>query len=104
MHHQLLLMAILVIIPLGCAVSPNTETGTWGDQGDGTYRNPILNADYPDVDIERVGETLETLNQVARQRVALKFPRFTFRSNFGLAQTLVDMGNSAIELGIVNTP
>jgi beta-xylosidase len=27
----------------------------WGDQGDGTYRNPILNADYPDVDIEKVG-------------------------------------------------
>ena len=26
------------------------QTGTWGDQGDGTYRNPILNADYPDVD------------------------------------------------------
>jgi beta-xylosidase len=29
----------------------------WGDQGDGTYRNPILNADYPDVDIEQVGDT-----------------------------------------------
>ena len=26
--------------------------GTWGDQGNGTFRNPILNADYPDVDIE----------------------------------------------------
>lgn len=33
------------------------RTGSWGDQGDGTYRNPILNADYPDVDIERVGDT-----------------------------------------------
>ncbi len=31
--------------------------GTWGDQGDGTYRNPILNADYPDVDVERLGDT-----------------------------------------------
>jgi beta-xylosidase len=29
---------------------------SWGDQGDGTYRNPVLNADYPDVDIERVGD------------------------------------------------
>jgi beta-xylosidase len=33
------------------------ETGSWGDQGDGTYRNPILNADYPDVDVEQVGYT-----------------------------------------------
>lgn len=31
--------------------------GSWGDQGDGTYRNPILNADYPDVDIERADDT-----------------------------------------------
>ncbi|HUT92939.1 MAG TPA: glycoside hydrolase 43 family protein [Thermoguttaceae bacterium] len=32
-------------------------TGSWGDQGDGTYRNPILNADYPDVDVEQLGDT-----------------------------------------------
>ncbi|NND08302.1 MAG: glycosyl hydrolase 43 family protein [Saprospiraceae bacterium] len=34
-----------------------TQTGTWGDQGDGTYINPVLNADYPDVDIEQLGDT-----------------------------------------------
>ncbi len=28
---------------------------TWGDQGDGTYLNPILSADYSDVDPIRVG-------------------------------------------------
>lgn len=33
------------------------KTGSWGDQGDGTYKNPILNADYPDVDIEQLGDT-----------------------------------------------
>jgi beta-xylosidase len=33
------------------------RTGSWGDQGDGTYRNPILNADYPDVDVEQLGDT-----------------------------------------------
>ncbi len=32
-------------------------TGSWGDQGDGTYRNPILNADYPDVAIVQAGDT-----------------------------------------------
>ncbi len=33
------------------------QIGSWGDQGDGTYRNPILNADYPDVDVEQLGDT-----------------------------------------------
>lgn len=28
----------------------------WGDQGDGTYVNPLLNADYSDPDVIRVGE------------------------------------------------
>ncbi|WP_370457789.1 family 43 glycosylhydrolase [Dysgonomonas sp. 216] len=28
----------------------------WGDQGDGTFVNPILNADYSDPDVIRVGE------------------------------------------------
>jgi beta-xylosidase len=27
----------------------------WGDQGDGTYRNPVLNADYSDPDMINVG-------------------------------------------------
>ncbi|WP_204274600.1 glycoside hydrolase family 43 protein [Vibrio astriarenae] len=39
------------------AVNIKGETGSWGDQGDGTYTNPVLNADYPDSDIERVGDT-----------------------------------------------
>jgi len=30
---------------------------SWGDQGNGFYRNPVLNADYPDVDIQQVGDT-----------------------------------------------
>ncbi len=28
----------------------------WGDQGDGTYRNPVLKADYSDPDVIRVGD------------------------------------------------
>ena len=46
------------ILLLGSSISVAAEkTGSWGDQGDGTYRNPILNADYPDVDVEQVGDT-----------------------------------------------
>ncbi|WP_052958742.1 glycoside hydrolase family 43 protein [Maribacter thermophilus] len=40
-----------------CAQEQVWKIGSWGDQGDGTYKNPILNADYPDVDVEKVGDT-----------------------------------------------
>ena len=30
------------------------DTEGWGDQGDGTYRNPVLNADFSDPDVIRV--------------------------------------------------
>ena len=33
-----------------------TDTEGWGDQGDGTYQNPGLNADFSDPDVIRVGE------------------------------------------------
>jgi beta-xylosidase len=32
------------------------KTGSWGDQRNGTYINPVLNADYSDPDVIRVGE------------------------------------------------
>ena len=31
------------------------DTEGWGDQGNGTYRNPVLNADFSDPDVIRVG-------------------------------------------------
>ncbi|MHC4575282.1 MAG: family 43 glycosylhydrolase, partial [Planctomycetota bacterium] len=49
------LIICVVCLITGCSTAP--ATGTWGDQGDGSYKNPILNADYPDVDIEQVGDT-----------------------------------------------
>ncbi len=33
------------------------KIGSWGDQGNGTYQNPVLFADYPDPDAIRVGDT-----------------------------------------------
>jgi hypothetical protein len=44
---------------VGCATrhpGPTEPSLTWGDQGDGTYRNPVLPADYSDPDVIRVGE------------------------------------------------
>jgi beta-xylosidase len=42
------------VIPLPAAKTARVLT--WGDQGDGTYRNPILKADYSDPDLIRVGD------------------------------------------------
>ncbi|EMI41361.1 sulfatase and gycosyl hydrolase family 43 domain protein [Rhodopirellula sp. SWK7] len=36
---------------------PRSRVGSWGDQGDGTYRNPVLESNYPDNDVIRVGDT-----------------------------------------------
>ena len=51
------LMGVMLLCGSFCVGVLAGETGSWGDQGDGTYRNPILNADYPDVDVEQLGDT-----------------------------------------------
>ncbi|MBQ3882160.1 MAG: family 43 glycosylhydrolase, partial [Bacteroidales bacterium] len=40
----------------GYVDDPSFRPETWGDQGDGTFVNPILNADYSDPDAIRVGD------------------------------------------------
>ena len=42
-------------VPPANADRPDRQ-GNWGDQGDGTFVNPILPADYSDIDVIRVGE------------------------------------------------
>ncbi len=51
----MLVRALLALLLL--ALSAPSQSATWGDQGDGTYRNPVLQGDYPDVDIEQLGDT-----------------------------------------------
>jgi len=41
---------MFITIPFSCATAIDGDMGSWGDQGDGTYRNPVLNADFPDSD------------------------------------------------------
>lgn len=42
----------------GQAISPKPAgmAGKWGDQGDGTFINPVVPADYSDIDVIRVGD------------------------------------------------
>lgn len=51
--RALALVSPLVGPPLAAAATPPLP---WGDQGDGTYRNPVLYADYSDPDVVRVGD------------------------------------------------
>jgi len=54
MKALLLLFVGSLLTSLGYAAQPVTLT--WGDLGDGRYRNPILKADYSDPDVIRVGD------------------------------------------------
>lgn len=45
------LLFAMMLVPCHAQVHP-----AWGDRGDGTYANPILNADYSDPDVIRVGD------------------------------------------------
>ena len=38
------------------AETPYVDAPAWGDLGDGTFANPVLNADYSDPDIVRIGD------------------------------------------------
>jgi len=63
MRVYVLVFLLAALAGVGCAqegarVRPLDQAiiGTWGDQGDGTFRNPILNSNYPDSDVERWGD------------------------------------------------
>lgn len=51
-----LLMLCCILMVQSCTVPVQTTASLSSDNGDGTYTNPVINADYPDPDIIRVGE------------------------------------------------
>jgi beta-xylosidase len=51
---------VMIVLSLSLCICSSSwgdtgNVGAWGDQGDGTYKNPILPGDYPDLDAVRVG-------------------------------------------------
>ena len=44
-------MVAQFVMLAGMQIVSAQQTGSWGDQGDGTYKNPILNADYANADV-----------------------------------------------------
>lgn len=56
-RRTLLLTALLAAFGTGTASAQEYRSEVWcADNGDGTYRNPILHADYSDPDVVRVGD------------------------------------------------
>ncbi len=54
----MLLLLPLWLVMLQCAAQPPFVSKVWtADKGDGTYRNPVLHADYSDPDVIRVQDT-----------------------------------------------
>src|SRR5574344_671307 len=54
----LLLTACLGLASLTAVAQTKTYKDVWcADQGDGTYVNPVLNGDFPDIDVIRVDDT-----------------------------------------------
>jgi len=54
---SVILRLALAIAATGAAQAPAYRSKVWvADNGDGTYRNPILHADYSDPDVLRIGD------------------------------------------------
>ncbi len=51
-----LVFALLMLCAYYGHAQKKKQKGNWGDQLDGTYKNPILNADYSDPDVIKVGD------------------------------------------------
>ena len=47
-----MIIAACIAMPATAAADSDLR---WGDLGDGTFANPVLNADYSDPDVIRVG-------------------------------------------------
>jgi Beta-xylosidase len=56
MKPKFLIMLLISVCFFQTNVRSQSKTGSWGDQGNDTYINPILNADYSDPDVIRVND------------------------------------------------
>lgn len=65
----------LSAVGLGASAAYSQPTGSWGDQGNGRFRNPILESNFPDNDVIRVKDTfymMSSTNHWAPGMIILK--------------------------------
>ena len=59
MKNRAITIVMLAVMAVSCSRTPASEVcaiASWGDQGNGTFINPILAADYSDPDVIRYGD------------------------------------------------
>jgi hypothetical protein len=57
MKHNILITTLLTATLVALRAAEPAAKPAWGDQGDGTYRNPILWADYNNPCVFKAGDT-----------------------------------------------
>ena len=69
------LLQTILIMSFSSAFGQKLHTGSWGDQGNGYYRNPVLESNYPDNDVIKIGSTfymMSSTNHFAPGMIILK--------------------------------
>jgi beta-xylosidase len=56
-YTSIKIILLLLISTVGYAQTKSQRASEWGDQLNGSYKNPILNADYSDPDVIKLGDT-----------------------------------------------
>lgn len=54
--------AVIAILQCFAAISPVQAQNIHGDNGDGTFTNPVISSDFPDIDVIRVNNTYYMLS------------------------------------------
>jgi len=65
-------------------------TGSWGDQGDGTFRNPVLNSNYPDSDVEKFGDKWYMISSKGRYMKGMTILESDDLVNWSIVGGIVD--------------
>lgn len=66
------------------------KIGTWGDQGDGTFRNPVLNSNYPDSDVEKFEDKWYMISSKGRYMKGMTILQSEDLVNWTIVSSIVD--------------
>jgi hypothetical protein len=88
------LAAAGLFVILGNALAEEGNQGKWGDQGDGTYINPILPGDFSDPDVIRAGSDFYLITSSFQYSpgMAILHSKRTAPPQPADARALVDLG------------
>lgn len=96
LHFALLLVPTMLdgraapLFAAGPASKPADLLHVWGDQGDGTFVNPIVPADYSDIDAIRVGDEYYAISSTFQYSPAMVVLRSKDLVNWRIAGHAVD--------------